>query len=134
MGKKNQDRLKAYIVNNPRVVEADESGRFFALADPLVALCCVAGKWRKITVPAGFITDFASIPPWAWIVATKLGPWNRPAILHDYLYFSAIFDRKTADLLFLAAMRDRRVVRWRRKLMYIAVRIGGWPSWKRYRR
>ena len=131
--KRHECLIKAYIVNNPRVVEADESGKFFALADPLVVLCCV-GKWHKITVPVGFITDFASIPPLAWMVATKLGPWNRPAILHDYLYFSATFDRKTADLLFLAAMRDRRVVWWRRMLMYLAVRIGGWPSWKRYRK
>ena len=125
--------MKVCIENKPRLVEADDSGRFFALADPMVVRIEIDGRRVTVVVPAGFITDFASVPAWAWPVATKLGPWNLPAVLHDYLYFSGLFDRLTADRLFRAAMASRHVTRWRRELMYAAVRVGGRAAWDGYR-
>jgi len=39
-----------------------------------------------VTVPVGFITDFASIPkPFNYIFRPD-GPWAKAAVIHDYLY------------------------------------------------
>jgi hypothetical protein len=44
---------------------------------------------ETIIVPAGFETDFASIPWGLWNLFPPLGPWARPAIIHDFLYATA---------------------------------------------
>ena len=39
-----------------------------------------------ITVPAGFVTDLASIPRLVWSFYPPDGPWVKAAIIHDFLY------------------------------------------------
>src|SRR5690349_15758103 len=39
-----------------------------------------------ITVPAGFVTDFASTPRIVWAFMPKSGEWDSAAALHDYVY------------------------------------------------
>jgi len=55
-----------------------------------------------IVVPKGFESDGCSMPRFFWRVFGH--PFDmqylREAILHDYLYKTQIFDRKTADLIF----------------------------------
>lgn len=75
-----------------------------------------------LTIPAGFITDGASIPRWArpW-----LDPWGLvalPSILHDYLLTLSAVHKWQADLLFLAALRSQGVPAFQATLMYFAVR------------
>src|SRR5689334_1061409 len=44
----------------------------------------------KIVVPAGFVTDLASIPRAFWgppFFLTPAGQYSRAAIIHDYLYW-----------------------------------------------
>jgi len=41
---------------------------------------------EKVTVPAHFETDLASVPFWIRPIVSQSGNWNRAAILHDYLY------------------------------------------------
>ena len=78
-----------------------------------------------IIVPKGFETDFASIPKWIprWLF-DPAGRHRAAAVVHDYLVRLEGFDRKLADLIFLEAMELLEVKKWRRKLMYYAVRIG----------
>lgn len=44
--------------------------------------------WRGtdwcITVPQGFVTDFASIPRPFWALWPRSGRWNPAAVIHDY--------------------------------------------------
>lgn len=80
---------------------------------------------RVIEVPAGYVTDFASVPRALWAVFPPHGPWAKAAIVHDYLYDYAIGTRARADLIFLEAMQVLGVPRWRRYLMYWAVRAFG---------
>ena len=106
-----------------------------------------------ITVPAGFETDFASIPWGLWNLFPPLGPWARPAIVHDFLYatggtgvwsgakyitgpirkaFTAPeYTRAEADAIFREAMGvvEPPVPAWRREIMYRAVRFGGGKGW-----
>lgn len=90
---------------------------------------------RTIYVPAGFVTDFASIPRLLWRVLppTGDGPMARygPAsVLHDWLYQSHETSRWQADLLFYEAMRNLGVSRWRACVMWCAVKLFGACAYK----
>ena len=80
---------------------------------------------RIYVVPAGFVTNFASIPRPARILITGHGKERLAATLHDYLYFMK-YDRRHADKLFLKAMTSSGVNGFLRHIMHKAVRIGGW--------
>lgn len=45
------------------------------------------GSGETIAVPAGFITDFASVPRPLWAVFPKWGKYGNAAVIHDYLYW-----------------------------------------------
>lgn len=87
-----------------------------------------------VVVPAGYITDLASVPkiPLAWLAAGGTG--TEAAVIHDFLYWVHAFNdepisRATADAVFreaIAASEDRTAPGW---LMWLAVRLGGGGAW-----
>lgn len=83
----------------------------------------VTGK--TYVVPAGFNTDFASVPrlPLAFLLTGGVG--DRAAVIHDYLYRKGIEDRATCDKVFAEALEATGVAAWRRGLMWAGVRVGG---------
>ncbi len=86
----------------------------------------------SIYVPAGFITDFASIPRFAWwICPPATGLHRKAAIPHDWIYQTAGVNltRRQADKIFLEIMEIRGVPGWRRYAMYGAVRTFGAGSY-----
>lgn len=87
-------------------------------------------KWSgdnwMITVPDGFITDLASIPRLLRGAINQNGASRRPAVLHDWLYCSQICSRRTADHLFLCALKADGLGFLSRWAMYSAVRSAGW--------
>lgn len=85
---------------------------------------------ETITVPAGFTTDFASIPRPLWGIYPPAGPWAGAAVVHDYLYIQGDRTRKSCDALFLEAMGVLGVPWLRRHLMWSAVRVGGGIPWE----
>jgi hypothetical protein len=87
---------------------------------------------RTITVPAGYVTDFASVPrlPLAYLLAGNTA--HKSAVLHDYLYARGR-GRKFADKVFLGAMEAEGIPGWRRRLMYAAVRLFGRGAYTRVR-
>jgi hypothetical protein len=94
----------------------------------------------EILVPAGFKTDFASIPRIFWAI---LPPWDveygKPAVIHDYLYRRHEYakraefkrgniryqNRKWADKIFLRGMKQNGENIITRQIIYWAVRIFG---------
>ena len=85
---------------------------------------------RIITVPAGFVTDFASVPrlPFAYLVAGGRG--KMASVIHDYFYQThTCRDRKSADRVFLEAMKESGVGIFPRGTMYSAVRLAGFSAW-----
>ena len=78
-----------------------------------------------ITVPAGTITDLASVPRWLWAVFPPHGRYAKAAIVHDYLYGLGLGTKAAADLIFLEAMEVLEVPRWRRQCMFYAVHFRG---------
>lgn len=98
--------------------EKDEE--LWELLVPFVYKSEVAGI--TITVPAGFNTDFASVPrvPLAyWLTG---GRAKKAAVVHDYLCVEKIVSREMADKVFLEAAELQGVPQWRRDIMWTAVR------------
>lgn len=78
-----------------------------------------------VTVPAGFESDLASVPQLAQALIGKVDDHAAAAVLHDWLYATAIEPRAEADAVFLDAMQACAVPAWKRRLMWAAVRLGG---------
>lgn len=84
-----------------------------------------------IRIPKDFITDFASIPRIFWtIIGHPTGKYGKAAVIHDWLYRNGIGTRKEADKIFLEGMRFLKVFCIRRWIIYIAVRLFAFGSWK----
>ena len=104
------------------------------------------GKWWKVerefeyyldggeivTIPNGFETDFASVPRIFWFILPPDGNYTQAAVLHDFLYQRNVFTRKKCDEVFLDAMTILEVPKWKRKVMYRALRMFGWTCWRKY--
>jgi hypothetical protein len=93
---------------------------------------------HTFVVPAGFVTDGASVPRLMWALYPPFGDDYEPAaVLHDYLYAHAeAFEgltRRDADDIFLEAMTAAGFRASGRRAIYWAVRVGGWKPWRRYR-
>ncbi len=82
-----------------------------------------------ILVPAGYVTDLASVPQILWSIFPPHGRYAKAAIIHDWLYDNALRTKAEADRIFLDAMKVLGVPRWRRTLMYVAVRLFGRGSY-----
>jgi hypothetical protein len=83
------------------------------------------------TVPAGFVSDFASVPriPIAYLLFGDTA--HRPACLHDWLYSGAAgVSRQFADETLMAAMKADGESWFRRQAMYRAVRLFGEKFYK----
>lgn len=78
-----------------------------------------------IRVPAGFVTDLASVPQILWWVFPPHGKWAKAAIVHDYMYVKAYKTKAYADNAFLEGMEVLGVPYLVRKTMYWAVRLFG---------
>ncbi len=83
-----------------------------------------------IEVPAGFVTDYASIPRAFWQILPVHGRYGRAAIVHDYLYWTQRCTREQADNLLLIAMIESGVDAKARLAIYKGVRIGGARAWE----
>lgn len=86
-----------------------------------------------LSVPAGFVTDFASIPRALWpVIGHPAGPYVQAAVLHDCLYREPgmFVTRAKADAIFLEAMEVLGVSWWRRRAMWAAVRAFGGAAWE----
>jgi len=82
-----------------------------------------------VFVPTGFKTDFASVPRLFWIIFPPDGRYSQSAVLHDFLYSKKIRSRKESDMIFLESMEVLGVPKWKRRVMYRAVRLFGFIPW-----
>jgi hypothetical protein len=101
----------------------------FSQGRPVVELLAPfdAQNW---SVPAGFKTDFASIPaPLVWLIPV-FGRSCRAAVLHDFLCWQGA-DRTTRSRAFLQQMLHDRVPTWQAWVQYLAVRW--WPGSEKVR-
>jgi hypothetical protein len=100
---------------------------------------CTVWQGLYISVPAGFLTDLATIP-WPLIGipgASRYGRHNRACILHDWAYMmrgdmghGIVLSRYEADRMFFDVMTEDGVG-WQRYPMYWAVRISP-TNWRKF--
>lgn len=113
---------------NPLQVELQPDRKTWRLLAPFSYLDPDHGR---IDVPAGAVTDFASVPRWPLTFA-MLGQYGHAAaVMHDHLYSAGHLTRGEADRVFLNALRSSGIARWRVRLMWIGVRLGGHWRYKR---
>lgn len=90
----------------------------------------VPSTMTRIVVPAGFVTDLASIPPPFNLFFLKNKTHDFAAILHDYLYWRQEMCKVDADRTFEIALLDFGVEPKITKGMYVVVLYGGNSAWK----
>jgi len=103
---------------------AVDDGSRWRLVEPLR----YSGNHETFVVPAGFTTDFASVPKALTWLVPRYGRYTKAAILHDYLWGlcrEGRFDWTDADGLLRRAMRELDVPFLRRWMMWGAVRLAG---------
>ncbi len=83
----------------------------------------------RVEVPAGVVTDFASIPRIPFVFWWYGDRARKPAVVHDRLY-DGLVPRATADAVFAEAMASLRIAPWIRGPMWAAVRALGWTAYQ----
>ena len=90
------------------------------------------GRRDRFVVPAGFLTDFATVPRVVVWLIPRFGRYTLAAILHDWLVTeglrSGVVTSREADGLFRRVMRESGVPVLRRWLMWCGVRWGALTS------
>lgn len=94
----------------------------------------------RICIPAGYISDGASVPRALWWYAPPVGLYSAAAICHDWLYANKgvrpmltppILSRGTCDAIFHDLMIRAGVRARKAKTMWLAVRAFGWKPWNK---
>ena len=86
----------------------------------------------SVAVPAGFITDFASVPRCLhWLI--KPSDLGKAAVIHDWLYKKGLVSKRVADAIFHEAMVISGIPGWKRLLAFKAVVWFGHRAWKAHR-
>lgn len=100
-------------------------------------------KGLRVVVPAGFCTDFSSVPGAFW---AYFAPWEHPEVglVHDWLYKSPSaltstiwplpLTRQQADDVFRRILHLKGVRITKRNILYAALRLGGSIAWDRHRK
>lgn len=97
------------------------------------------GVMHAVQIPVGYRFDGASIPKIAWaIIGAPFDPqFCLAACMHDW-YCEHSHEagdyqaRVIGDAVFFALLAKAKVPRWRRVLMYLAVRLNSWVRYGRH--
>jgi hypothetical protein len=87
------------------------------------------GSGDRITVPAGFVIDGASVPRLLEWFFGRYGRHLLAAIVHDWLYHAQTRSRAESDRIFHEYMIARGVPESAAWAMWAGVRAGGWWGW-----
>ena len=122
--------MSQFTNENPAIEILDDGRHFRLIRDYCYYVTDPDGE--KIIVPAGYVTDFASVPRLFWTFG--IDPFGKPAraaIVHDYLFSTGgriknpPYTRDQANRIFYDAMGVLGVNKIKRWLMWKAVCIGG---------
>lgn len=120
------------LLDPDRPAQSDDDERkawgTFVLLEPIE----FAVDGELFTVPAGFMTDFASVPRMLWWLYPSRGRrYELAAVIHDWLYSTAAgLDRARSDRVFRVAMLALGVPAFRAAILWAAVRFGGRKAWE----
>ena len=119
----------------PLRIEQLEDG-FWKLLDAFEYHVGQLGSGEVISIPAGFKTDFQSIPRVLWSLFGH--PVDEDAACglgHDWLYQHPDGrKRRRCDQLYLEMLVVKKCPWWKRTGKYTGTRVGGWVGWNKYRK
>ncbi|MVM37269.1 DUF1353 domain-containing protein [Spirosoma sp. HMF3257] len=131
------------VVIDSRLEKPDQMA---VLQDVLVELA----DHKLLLIPANFVTDCHSTPPWSQSTLPAYDNLtNLAAVAHDRLYmeweeFANLYEdlkalgeiaaRAYADGVYYELMERFKPGSFRNKLYYAAVRLFGWRNWRKFRK
>lgn len=86
--------------------------------------------YKGVEVPAGFVTDFNSMPRTFWSIIRPDGDYAYAAIMHDYLYWVQDRSREESDQILKLVMEDLNIDALKVTVIYNAVRLFGSQAWE----
>jgi len=115
--------MSAFLTKLSVELIEDNSQGMWELKNPLVYQSDLIGN--TIVIPAGFKTDFATVPrlPLFYDVLGNIA--RAAATVHDWMYYTQTYPRKTCDQVLSEAMQASGIHRWKGGAFYIAVRLFG---------
>jgi hypothetical protein len=118
------------IVGDMMQTERREDGRRFLLRDLHLEI-----EGDPIRIPAGTITDFSSIP-WYGRILVRWSKVDIAGVVHDWYYQTGASSRAKADAIWrlVAVAGTHRANAFQAWVGWLALRVGGWVAWNRYRR
>lgn len=119
----------ARFLNKLSVEEASDKGSgLWRLTAPLLYQSDIIS--HLIVVPAGFTTDFGSVPrlPFAYALFGNIA--QMPATVHDFLYTVHRTTRAGADAILREAMAATGVSWIQRNAWWLGVRLFGASHWR----
>lgn len=84
---------------------------------------------KRVEVPAGFVTDFASTPRPFWSIVRPESEYAYAAIVHDYLYWTQDRPKEESDEIFKLVMKDLGIEATTIAAVNAAARFGGNEAW-----
>lgn len=110
-----------------QVEEVDEFAGTWRLVATLFYKSDLLG--RVLTVPAGFVTDFASVPRILGVYDLEGGKCNKAAVVHDWLYSTQGVTREQADQVLREAILASGYSAFTGGVFYAAVSAFGASHW-----
>lgn len=119
------------FTGNLTLTHLNADWRLWQIETPLRYEVGHEGSGRVIEVPAGFVTDGASVPRLLWPLFPSWGRYSRAAVIHDYLGHLLVNERQPhaegrtqaqIDAIFYEAMEVCGVALPIRVLIWIVMR------------
>lgn len=117
-------RLELLTDSRGRPLLTREGRQLWRVLNRFRYLSDVAGL---IDVPAGYVTDLASLPQAVLSVFGEIA--QEPSVPHDFAYSKHCIPRTVADKMLYEACVLTGVPRWKAAAIYAGVRIGGGSHW-----
>lgn len=110
-------------------------GKTWILRDDLIV---ISERLGTIRVPAGFQTDFNSIPLGLWNIMPPV-EYGIAGVVHDFLYKFGKVNQKAitrgdADATHREFVLFEGASAAKARIMYWGLRLGGWKPWNAYRK
>ncbi|WP_162794178.1 DUF1353 domain-containing protein [Runella rosea] len=97
-----------------------------------VRVRCSLNDYGRFMIPAGYVSDFASVPQLFFWLIPPHGRTANACVVHDYLYEHKPVKatRREVDLFWRELLKQCNVPAWQVWIMYGYVRAFGWVNWK----
>lgn len=113
----------------PLVVSRFLDRTYYLIRDLVWTATGESASLGKITAPAGFVTDFASVPRAFWAYLPPDDDYVTAAVIHDWLYWTQLTTRGQADQALKDCMVELGVHSVKVAAIYQGVNLFGSFAW-----